>query len=698
MRVYADKLLRLSSLSLTASLYSQQLLSNVVLLESSAQAISTRVVLQNALQRYNSGNDTDANWVNAIEDLQSALTRGGASQILLQARVFSKNGTGINSEFGLLNVTGDGIDGTIPLPMDYTNGSSVFLGDDGDGYPANLYPNLTYTSDVVNSTFNLSNAFFQGHLLHPNAAFLLGPWQINESFALLSITVPIINNTSAIDLLGWLTVIADAQLLFNVKNSLEGLGRTGVILILGPTNITNRFPPGIKYDSAQQLDKNIVDQQEVHFILSPLVNASRSTRHSASAFGQHNTPFSLSDYSAVEVTVSVNNNALNNAGSLVGSTNEEGDNVAVGFALPKSSIVDWVVLVELDNNELLEPTVHLRNLLLACVFGTTGGILLLLIPIAHYSVRPIRRLRAATKRTTDPSAYQSDSGSVRSSVSGDPDALVSCDEENIAVVARKEGLVAPLTHWRSNRREAKASKRDRERQRRETFRIPGKVQDRKHFIHDELTDLTTTFNEMSEELMMQYERLEEKVQQRTHDLELSKKAAEAANESKTLFIANISHELKTPLNGILGWSSLIRSGKACGLLTSFIGMCAVCMQEDDHSKIKRSLGIIYKSGDLLLHLLTDLLTFSKNQIGQQLALDEKEFRLADISSQILSIFEKQAKDGSINLRVVFEGPHESLDNAVGYGPYGTGRVRDMCLWGDQHRILQVIINLVSNSL
>lgn len=128
------------------------------------------------------------------------------------------------------------------------------------------------------------------------------------------------------------------------------------------------------------------------------------------------------------------------------------------------------------------------------------------------------------------------------------------------------------------------------------------------------------------------------------------------------------------------------------------------MQEDDQTKIKRSLGIIYKSGDLLLHLLTDLLTFSKNQIGQQLSLDEKEFRLSDIRSQILSIFDNQAKEGKISLAVTFQGLSESLETTLStpeqhiYGPSGTGRVRDMCLWGDQHRILQVIINLVSNSL
>jgi hypothetical protein len=45
--------------------------------------------------------------------------------------------------------------------------------------------------------------------------------------------------------------------------------------------------------------------------------------------------------------------------------------------------------------------------------------------------------------------------------------------------------------------------------------------------------------------MLQYQGLEEKVAERTRELEISKKAAEAANESKTLFIANISHELKS---------------------------------------------------------------------------------------------------------------------------------------------------------
>jgi osomolarity two-component system sensor histidine kinase SLN1 len=46
---------------------------------------------------------------------------------------------------------------------------------------------------------------------------------------------------------------------------------------------------------------------------------------------------------------------------------------------------------------------------------------------------------------------------------------------------------------------------------------------------------------------------------------------------------------------------------------------------------------------------------SKNEMGQRLSLDEKEFSLRDISSQVLAIFGQQAKEGGVTLSVEFEG-------------------------------------------
>ena len=652
------------------------------------QAIATRIALQTALQRYNSGNNTDANWARADMDMQSALSGGSSTAMLLVAQVVSKNGTGVGGPYGLLNVTSPDIQGTIPLPHQYSNGTPVYLGDDGPGYPVAAFPNLTFTSTVINDTFNRSDAFWNGEPLYSNSTIFLGPWMLNETFALFSLTVPVVNDTSGDDILGWVTIINSAVSIFDVADATEGLGDTGQILLVTPTTRDQRLSANLTIPGTHRANAAVAKHQDVRFVLPPVQNSSRSTRHSLRTYGTPKSPFQMQSYPAVLDAYTTSTGTPNNAGSIISTTNEQGYDVSVGYALPQSPMVDWALLVEQSHSEVFAPINHLRNVLLACVFGTVGAILLLLFPLAHLSVRPISRLREATKKTVEPYQYQSEDGTVsgRSSISSDGTRAHESGEEESrsrSAEARKEGFLGALSPWRTGGRRRAADRRDRERSHR--FRIPGKVEDRKHYVHDELTDLTRTFNEMSEELMMQYERLEERVKERTLELEISKKAAEAANESKTAFIANISHELKTPLNGILG-------------------MCAVCMQEEDHTKIKRSLGIIYKSGDLLLHLLTDLLTFTKNQIGQHLTLDEREFRLADVCSQVLSIFDKQAKDGSINLGVTYQGPQDGSEMAGsaslqrGFGPYGTGRVRDMFLWGDQHRILQVIINLVSNSL
>lgn len=117
---------------------------------------------------------------------------------------------------------------------------------------------------------------------------------------------------------------------------------------------------------------------------------------------------------------------------------------------------------------------------------------------------------------------------------------------------------------------------------------------------------------------------------------------------------------------------------------------------------------MYMAGDLLLNLLEDLLSFSKNQISHQVCLERREFRLSEIKSQIVAIFDKQVRENRVDFSVDFmhftnfgtpEMPRRSLDGHLpALGPPGMGRLKDVYVYGDMHRILQVIINLVGNSV
>jgi osomolarity two-component system sensor histidine kinase SLN1 len=563
------------------------------------------------------------------------------------------------------------------------------------GFPASLYPNLTYSTTTINGVVSNTVKAFNIYKLNASTAMLLGPFQVNETFSLVSMTLPIFNSTSKVDILGYMTVVAESTRLFSVQDSREGLDSTGMVLLLGPDTVVNKFPQYLRpVNQGHTPNRTKLGEQDMNFIFPPMPNQNQTDRHTMhSSSANYSATFKLNKYPVALEVFSSNNSQLNNAGSNLNTINEQGVEVAVGYARPKSDIVDWVLIVEESKAEAFAPVEKLRKILLGCIFGTIALILVVVVPTAHYSVLPITRLKEATEKSVQPPGY-TPRNSMGSEISIDGEDRLGDEETANAQSSsntskRGKGFVIRMRRFvQGKQRKSKEEKTEEERRR--VFKVPGKVLDPRHFITDELTELTRTFNEMSDELMTQYTKLEERVAERTRELEISKKAAEAANESKTLFIANISHELKTPLNGILG-------------------MCAVCMGEDDLPSIKRSLQVVYKSGDLLLHLLNDLLTFSKNQIGQSITIEEKEFVLSDIKSQVVTIFDKQVKEANIKFAVHFIGAENGdLGSKTGLprpkkalpavGPNGTGRLKDMRLWGDQHRILQVLINLVSNSL
>lgn len=482
------------------------------------------------------------------------------------------------------------------------------------------------------------------------------------------------------------SVVASAANLQNVISSRDGLGNSGQVLLLGPNRPANVFSsvdePATSTSGAQT---EALHGAQVHYVFEPTPLPTQASRHAGMST---DTPFVLSTYPlALRVMLESYPNE-SKATSDLSTTNERGIRVAVGAVRPQNSLVQWILLVEESQSEAFAPVARLRKIIIACVFGTAGAIIILVPLLTHWAVAPIRRLRAAAQKSVEPEietppASQSPAhGDERENTRGE---AIERMEEHMDEKGSPATWVKRLRRpsgWLNSSTSIGHSGATR------GFQIPRRVKERKHCVTDELTELTKTYNAMSDELTVQYARLEERVVERTRELEKAKLAAETANESKTLFIANISHELKTPLNGILG-------------------MCAVCMGEDDLSRIKKSLQVVYQSGDLLLHLLNDLLTFSKNQIDQAIQIEEKEFKISDVRSQLAIIFQNQVHEKHIDFTVNFVAGELSEPQGTVCREEGSGhpklapaqpRLADMVLWGDQHRILQVLINLVSNSL
>jgi osomolarity two-component system sensor histidine kinase SLN1 len=81
------------------------------------------------------------------------------------------------------------------------------LGDSMLGYPPNLFPNFTYVPttelDTLSNTNTLTKVYpFDDFQMTNDSVLLLGPMQLNETFAMVSLTLPILNNT---DILGFMT-------------------------------------------------------------------------------------------------------------------------------------------------------------------------------------------------------------------------------------------------------------------------------------------------------------------------------------------------------------------------------------------------------------------------------------------------------------------------------------------------------------
>ena len=186
---------------------------------------------------------------------------------------------------------------------------------------------------------------------------------------------------------------------------------------------------------------------------------------------------------------------------------------------------------------------------------------------------------------------------------------------------------------------------------------------------DELGMLVETFNEMLIEIQKRDKAmigakdwLEQKVIERTQDLESAKERAEAANFAKSAFLANMSHELRTPMHAILSYADFGADETA----------------EQGQSDLTHYFKRIQKSGNRLLSLLNNLLDLSKLEAGK-MSFEFVKDHLAMPLQVVMSELQKLIEEHRINFNVI--KPDKATDAEF-----------------DRERIVQVINNLLSNAI
>ena len=138
-------------------------------------------------------------------------------------------------------------------------------------------------------------------------------------------------------------------------------------------------------------------------------------------------------------------------------------------------------------------------------------------------------------------------------------------------------------------------------------------------------------------------------------------AAQIASNSKTMFLSNMSHDIRTPMNAVLGFTTLL------------------ARDAENPDKVREYTKKIMASGQHLLSLINDVLDVSKIESGK-VVLSVEEFTLNDLISSVDAIIRPMAKEKGQIFNVEVTG------------------VKHEYLLGDETRVNQVLINLLSNAV
>ncbi len=193
----------------------------------------------------------------------------------------------------------------------------------------------------------------------------------------------------------------------------------------------------------------------------------------------------------------------------------------------------------------------------------------------------------------------------------------------------------------------------------------GKRRNAETALIDANKGLETRIQERTEELENVNESLRTIASERESLLKNEQEArrdAEIANRLRDEFMATVSHELKTPLNSILGWARMLKAGDL------------------DEDQVKKALGTIIKNSETQNRLIEDLLDVARI-ISGKLELEYEPIDAYELMSDAIEIIRPAAQAKRISLAYESEGVDENL-----------------IIQGDRNRLMQVFSNLLGNAV